>query len=377
MKFCILSLFVPVFLGSLAHSQWRTQESEVKASLRGLSIVSERIVWASGSSGTWLRTTDGGESWQHGIVAGAEHLDFRDVEAFNASTALLLASGQGDGSRIYKTTDGGANWKLLFTNPDAEGFLDCMAFWNQQRGIVVGDPVGGAFVVMLTSDGGQHWTRVSKEKLPPPRPGEGVFAASGTCVAIQGKENAWFGTATAARVYRTTNGGRTWSVADTTVANGSDSSGVTSLVFWSGCGVAVGGDYKHPEGPIPSAAITEIRGRLWEAPETQPFGYRSAVTVVPQTSGPTLVAVGTSGSDLSFDGGLHWRKLDSKGFNAVAFISPTAGWAVGGGGTIARFSGTDADGLTLSLKQQPKPTSEREIRHSICQKSSWSWVPIM
>src|SRR5690242_19386672 len=126
---------------------WIMQTSGTTAALRGVSAVNDRIVWASGMEGTWLRTLDGGGSWQSGRVPGAEALDFRGVRGFDDRTAMLMSSGSGEKSRIYKTTDGGSHWTLLFTNPDARGFFDAIAFWNRQRGLVMGDPVDGHSLV--------------------------------------------------------------------------------------------------------------------------------------------------------------------------------------------------------------------------------------
>ncbi len=341
-------------LAASAAAQWVPQTSHTTASLRGLSVVSERVVWASGTGGTFLRTTDGGATWQPGVVPGAEPLDFRDVEAFDENNAVLLAAGPGDKSRLYKTSDAGLHWTLQFTNPDAKGFLDCMAFWDAQHGLVVGDPVDGTFVVLLTSDGGQHWSRVPKEKLPPALPGEGAFAASGTCVAVQGKRNAWFATANAARVFRTRDAGRSWSVASTPIASGADSTGIFSLVFWDDArGAVIGGDYQNATAAVANTAITRDGGQTWQLATSLPAGFRSGVAAVPGTRAPTLIAVGTSGSSFSPDGGVHWDALGSDGFNAVAFASPGAGWAVGAKGAIARLTGTAPGARAPSLREKP------------------------
>src|SRR5215471_638849 len=136
--FLVLLLFV-----SPAFAQWRPQKSNTDASLLGLSIVNDNVVWVSGTGGTFVRTTDGGETWQPGTVAGAEKLDFRGVYAINGETAYLLSIGNGNESRIYKTRDSGENWLLEYTEQNPKAFLDCMAFWDATHGIVVGDPVDG------------------------------------------------------------------------------------------------------------------------------------------------------------------------------------------------------------------------------------------
>src|ERR1700752_3145272 len=115
----ILGLITLVFSCALAcAAQWVKQEVATDAAFRGLSVVNAKVVWASGTKGTFIRTVDGGAHWQGGTVPGAADLDFRDVAAFDANTAYLMAAGPGEASRIYKTIDGGANWSLQFQNKD-------------------------------------------------------------------------------------------------------------------------------------------------------------------------------------------------------------------------------------------------------------------
>jgi photosystem II stability/assembly factor-like uncharacterized protein len=331
---------------SWAQAQWMPQDSRTKARLRGISPVSRDIAWASGSGGTCLRTTDGGTTWVVRSVPGASGLDFRDVHAVDADVAYLLSIGAGETSRIYRTADGGRTWTVQATNRDPEGFLDALAFWDVGHGCALGDPVDGRFVILATDDSGKDWKRPPIEGMPPARPGEGAFAASGTCLVTQGERNAWFATGGAgvARVFRSTDRCRTWTVHETPIRAGTPSSGIFSLAFWDAShGVAVGGDYKTPEASGGFVALSSDGGRTWTlARGTQPAGYRSGVAVVPGTQGPTLVAVGPTGTDVSTDGGENWRRLGTIGFDAVGFAGPGVGWAVGEDGRIAGFHGDAA-----------------------------------
>jgi photosystem II stability/assembly factor-like uncharacterized protein len=210
----LFAMRLVLFLAAAAAAAqtFTVQPSGTTASLRGVWAVSEKVVWASGTKGTYLRTTDGGATWTAASVPGAEGLDFRDVQGVDADTAYLLSIGNGETSRIYKTTDGGAHWTLSLQNSDAKGFFDEMAFWNPQHGILVGDQVDGQMVVMSTEDSGKTWQR---QKMPPALPGEGAFAASGTGITVLGDRDVWIGTGgkEAARVYHSADGGRSWSVA--------------------------------------------------------------------------------------------------------------------------------------------------------------------
>ena len=208
---------------------WQPQTSGVAGRLRGVSAVSPTVAWASGAAGTVLRTTDGGDHWQLRTVAGAETLDFRDVDAMSDQVAYALSIGAGASSRIYKTIDGGAHWDLQFANTDPKVFLDAMSFWDADRGIAFSDSVDGRFVILTTGNGGRSWERVPADRLPPALPGEGAFAASGTNVALFGNDQAWIGT-TASRVLRSSDGGRSWTAAATPLATG-QATGIFSIAF--------------------------------------------------------------------------------------------------------------------------------------------------
>jgi photosystem II stability/assembly factor-like uncharacterized protein len=340
----IVLLLAVTLLCNVSAAQWTPQVSGTKARLRGLAVVNEKVVWASGTQGTYVRTTDGGITWKAGTVPGAGSLDFRDVHATDEQRVFLLSIGEGEKSRIYQTVDGGTTWSLRLTNPDPRVFLDAIAFWDAGHGLAMGDPVDSHFTILTTDDGGVTWKRAPPELMPVALKGEGAFAASGTCLAVQGDRNAWFATGGAAvsRVFRTTDRGRSWTVHDTPIAAGNPSAGVFSLTFRDSLyGVAVGGDFKAPEQAKHLFAITADGGMSWTKPEAPgPAGYRSAVCFVPGAHEPMVVAAGPTGSDLSLDGGNSWKPLGTIGFHAVGFVGlANAGWGVGDEGTIARFQG--------------------------------------
>lgn len=324
-----------------ARAQWVAQTSGATVRFRGVSAVNRRVAWASGASGTYARTTDGGRTWRAGQVPGAEGLDFRDVDAFDAETAYLLAIGEGESSRIYKTVDGGAHWTLQFQNRRPTAFFDCMAFWTRARGLAISDPVEGRFLVITTDDGGRTWKESGAPGMPAALAGEGGFAASGTCATVGGTSDAWFGTGgpEGARVFRSHDAGRSWEVSKTPLATGK-AAGVFSLSFWdSSRGAIVGGDYTLEKESAGNAALTGDGGKSWSAVvERRPAGYRSCVARVPGTRGPTLVAVGPSGSDYSIDGGRTWTPLGSEGFHALSVArGGEVAWAVGEQGRVSRL----------------------------------------
>jgi photosystem II stability/assembly factor-like uncharacterized protein len=340
-----------ILANCLSAQTWVIQDSGVTASLRGVSAVNDRVVWASGSGGTYLTTPDGGVSWRSATVPGAETLDFRGVHAMSANSAYLLASGPGEKSRIYKTADAGAHWTLQFTNPDPKGFFDAIAFWDARHGIVLGDPVDGEFVIFTTNDGGEHWIR---QHTPPALLNEGAFAASNTCLIVRGRHEAWFasGGRGGARVFHSDDSGQSWTVAQTPVRNDAAAAGIFSLAFSDPRhGMAVGGDYTKPAESEHNIAVTSDGGRTWSEPTgPHPHGYRSAVAFVPDKK--MWVAAGTTGSDVSYDDGRTWKLFDNGAFNALSFVSSRTGWAVGPNGRIARAAVGRVPGLPIKTARR-------------------------
>jgi photosystem II stability/assembly factor-like uncharacterized protein len=337
--------------------QWNPQKSNTTASLHGLSIVDANVVWASGTGGTFVHTTDGGETWQAGIIPGGETLDFRNVYAVDASTAYLMSIGSGNESRIYKTTDVGRTWSLQYSEQNPKAFLDCMAFWNATHGIVVGDAVDGKAELLTTVDGGAHWEPLRAETIPPAKAGEGS-PASGTCIATYAEKNgnaetsqAWFVTENASRVFHTADAGKTWAAAEAPLVTGLNQ-GVFSIAVVDAHRLAiVGGDYDHPQMMKHNSAYTDDGGRTWKESGHRPAGYRWCVAIVPDTPGPTAIAVGPTGMDYSLDRGKNWQQMSEENANTIAFVDAHHGWAVGRNGRILKFAGTVPGGMASLPKR--------------------------
>jgi photosystem II stability/assembly factor-like uncharacterized protein len=309
--------------------------------LRGISAVSERVAWASGANGTVLRTDDGGTTWRRLTIPDSGQLDFRDIDAIDASAAFVLSIGPSEASRIFRTTDAGVTWELQFTNRDPKAFFDAMAFWDADRGVAFSDSVDGRFVILTTENGGRTWTRVPEDALPPALENEGAFAASGTNVAVVGRNHIWIGTGAAARsrVLRSADGGRTWAVSDTPLAS-SPSSGIFSIAFRDERhGIVVGGDYRKETEAVDNVAITSDGGGTWTLmKESGLSGFRSVVAPVPGEAG-SWIAVGPSGGDLSRDDGRTWTPIDGPGFHTFSFARGSrVGWGAGEKGAIARLN---------------------------------------
>jgi photosystem II stability/assembly factor-like uncharacterized protein len=334
-------LLVPLALVPWAQGQWIIQQSHTGADLRGIYNAGKGVVWASGTKGTILRTLDAGDAWRRCTTPpDADNLDFRGVQAWDAHTALVMSSGKGRLSRVYKTSDGCATWKIVFLNPDPDGFFDAISM-SKEGTVVVGDPVDGRFEIFLASRDGEEWRRQDfKLAVPPARTGEGLFAASNSSIdAPRGHLRAFI------------TGGKSGSALFIEHGNvfsrkmlplsKSESGGGFSLARRangrSETWMIVGGDYKHPDDPAGTAVVVD---RAVRVPRTLPHGYRSSVAYDP--SSKSWIAVGPNGTDISRDDGRNWFALHpapgeapdaDRNWNAISLP-----YVVGPGGRIGKLT---------------------------------------
>jgi photosystem II stability/assembly factor-like uncharacterized protein len=308
--------------------------TKVKASFRGLSVVDDKTVWVSGSNGTVGRSLDAGKRWTWLPVPGFEKRDFRDIEAFDKSTAIIIAVDTP--AIILKTIDGGKTWKTVYENHTPGMFLDAMEFWNDDNGIVVGDPINGKFFIARSFDGGNTWTQAPVESLPAVDSGEACFAASGTNVRILSRDKACLvsgGTRSRLFIQGTP--------IDLPIIQGAQTTGANSIAIRdnnklnSDYFVVVGGDFSKDTLKEKNCAITNDGGKTWIAPATSPNGYRSCVEFIDKNK---LITCGTSGVDISSDAGLNWRNISTEGFHVCrkAKKGKTV-YLAGGKGRVAKL----------------------------------------
>ena len=334
---------VHFFLYLLGHSLVVSQflsltslDSGVNASFRGLSVVNNSVVWVSGTGGTVLRTVDGGANWENVSVPNMDKTDFRDVEGFDKNTAIVM--GIASPARFYKTTDRGQNWKLVYFDDREEMFFDGMSFWNKRNGIAFSDPVNGRHLLIRTTDGGDTWEEIPADGIPEKLDPEFGFAASGTGMPVKGRNTVWLGMGgIKSRVFKSENGGLNWSVAETPVVHGGQSTGIYSVAFKNKkVGIAVGGDYMN-QAIQNTMAHTQDGGITWHLPEKQTHQYRECVA---HYRGNTFFAVGPSGFDRTTDNGKNWAPhyWEVKDLTALAFAKGSrGGFAVGKGGQIYKI----------------------------------------
>lgn len=302
-------------------------------SLRGLSIVNENVIWVSGSKGHVGKSVDGGKTWDWTQPKGYETLDFRDIQAFDEQKAIIANAGSP--AYILLTIDGGKTWEETYKNIDSAIFLDGMDFWDRQHGIIFGDPINNKMQLLRTKDGGKSWQDISsflKKKL---KDGEAGFAASGTSIKTAHGGKVWIGTGgSTSKIYYSANYGEKWKVYDCPILQGENSMGIFSLDFFDAKnGMVVGGNYLKDKDNANNILLTKDGGKTWQKPQNPVLGYRSGVKYITKYF---CVATGTSGTDISVDGGKSWQNISTLSFNAVQEANGTI-ILVGGKGNISRL----------------------------------------
>jgi photosystem II stability/assembly factor-like uncharacterized protein len=303
----------PFFCAAQSYSIKPLNES-AKTSLRGLSVVSDQVTWVSGSNGSIGKTTDGGTTWKWMKPKGYEKFDFRDIEAFDDQNAVIV--GIASPAYILKTIDGGETWTENYKNVDSAIFLDGVSFWDKNRGIIFGDPINDKMQLLKTIDAGKSWQDISTNLKTNLAKGEASFAASGTTVKTLPGGKTWVATGgTVSNIYFSPDYGQSWQVFKCPILQGEGSTGPFSIDFLNDkTGIVVGGNYVKDKENSNNVLLTTDGGKTWQKPNTPVLGFRSAVTYI---NAKTLIATGTSGTDISTDGGQNWKHISDKSFNAV------------------------------------------------------------
>jgi hypothetical protein len=381
-RFVIIALFLFLAMGS-AGAQWEIEESHTTANLLsvesvdvGVSLANDAngldfralngaVAWSSGSNGTVLRTIDGGKLWQVCTTPpGAEYLNFRSIHGFGADFAIVMSSGLGDQSRVYRTTDGCLHWTLVFSNPDKEGHWDAMQFSMEigtyKTGYILGRLADGRLAIFNTRDGGSSWQRY--ESIPKIS-GEDSSSTSYGSMVLWGSFPRWISNSgSVPQIYRAEFYAISDDVFDFRWKPGMDNlvsgkgaykiGAIAPAVTWNqsgrnrggrshqaGYGVAVGGNGSDQAGIIGAAWFTVNDGKTWQPARTPPHGFRSAVAY--NGTKKTWITVGPNGTDISSNDGMDWHSLkpgpsdaSDADRNWVALSLP---FAVGSGGRIGKL----------------------------------------
>jgi photosystem II stability/assembly factor-like uncharacterized protein len=336
--FLLLTIAALLPLALFAQSGFETQDAGMTGSLRGLSAVTARVVWVSGTKGEFSLTKNGGYTWYHDTVPGAGKLDFRDVHAFSGKTALLMSAGPGAGSAIFRTVDGGRNWTRVYQNSDPKAFFDGMDFFDDKQGLIIGDPVDEKPYLLETKDGGLTWARLIPDRIPDLIPGEYAFAASGTSLDACSDGSCYIATGgSAARVFRSANRGKTWDVASLLLLQGDPAAGAFSVERGPGNLVAaVGGNYQKMTVTGANLTLSEDGGKTWRLPAGSaklPF-----MECVRWIDASTLAVCGPPGVWLSSDGGATWEEHSTQAFHTME-VAPGHGtmWLAGNKGLVVKW----------------------------------------
>ena len=324
----VLFLLLLVCAGVQAQ-QIKILNAGTKTSIRGLSVVDNRVIWVSGSNGMIGKSLDSGNTWKWIQVKDFEKTDFRDIEAFDANIAIIM--GVGEPAYILRTIDGGDSWKLVFENKTKGMFLDAMEFWNEQSGIVLGDPIDGNFFIARTFNGGDTWQNIPGKNYPVADSGEACFAASGTNIRKFGNDAACFVTGGLhSRLF----------IKDKKIylpiLQGKESTGANSVAIKNKkTFIVVGGDFNTPDSTYKNCVITKDGGNTWNYPSTPPHGYRSCVEYITKKQ---WISCGLNGVDISNDDGYTWKWISKESFNVCRKAKKGKSiFFAGGKGNIAKL----------------------------------------
>jgi photosystem II stability/assembly factor-like uncharacterized protein len=302
-------------------------------SIRGMSVVNDQVVWVSGSGGAVAKSTDGGKTWRWFQVKGFEKNDFRDIEAFDEKTAVIMAVGEP--AFILKTFNGGESWKVVYSDSSKGMFLDAMEFWDNGNGIAVGDPIDGNIYIARTDDFGNSWASSLSNKMTPADKGEAMFASSGTNIRKLSNLEAVVvtgGTRSRLLIHEK------WM--DLPIIQGAESTGANSVAIWNVPPrklniVIVGGDFKNDTSSSKNCTWSTDMGKRWNSPVVPPHGYRSCVEFI---TADRLLTCGTSGIDVSEDGGKNWRLISPESFHVCRKArSGKSVYLAGANGRIAKL----------------------------------------
>ena len=306
MKHFLISLLFSVIGFAGVCQKVTLLSSGEKISIRGLSVVSDKVIWVSGSNGMTGKSIDGGGTWKWLQVKGFEKIDFRDIEAFDGVTAIIM--GIAAPAYILKTVDAGETWKVVYENKIKGMFLDAMEFWNEQSGIVIGDPINNRFFIARSFDGGSTWRDIPKQNYPVADSGEACFASSGTNIRVLSKDEACF----------VSGGSRSRLFIrdkriNLPIIQGKGTTGANSVAVKNKkILIVVGGDFTQPDSTNRNCVITNDGGKTWTAPEVPPHGYRSCIEYL---GGNNWICCGLNGVDYSIDNGKTWHLISDESFH--------------------------------------------------------------
>ncbi|MEP2937271.1 MAG: oxidoreductase [Gilvibacter sp.] len=299
-------------------------------SIRAITAVNDSTVWFAGSGGK-VGVIEGKTPKLATIRYQENALSFRAIAKTEEAVFVLSIANPGV---LYKIGVNGSEATYIeevYVEEGEKVFYDAMKFWNDQEGLAIGDPIDGCFSLLITRDGGDSWSKTPCDDLPAVEEGEAFFAASNTNIAVIGNEAWVVSGGKKARVFKTSDKGKTWSATDTPIIEGAAMTGIYTVAFRDAKnGIVFGGNWDDKTSNKGNKAITTDGGKSWKLlSDGSGPGYKSCVVYVPNSGGEGLVAVGSTGISHSPDGGLTWATLSSEGYYAIEFVNDSIAFASG------------------------------------------------
>jgi photosystem II stability/assembly factor-like uncharacterized protein len=324
-----------------------------------------------------LRTLDGGDTWMPFFISAPAGFTPTSIFGLNGQQAwvAMYDAALDNQGRIYKTTNGGSNWTLQSTADFADA-ARLIHFFDANDGVAVGDSS-----VFVTANGGTDWTRMPTLPIP----GGGVTRFDFNSYEVKGN-TIWVGDEFG-RFFKSVDKGHTWALMPSDLSP----YGIKGIAFrdsLNGLAIVTRSGGTTASGLTDDGRIyrTTDGGSTWNyisfniignTPQSlvKPNESKCDIAHVPNTPGTYIVTsednIGYSA--ISTDAGVSWNLIDSNvKYTALAFLSPTVGWA-GGHLTSMQTSGlnkwvppvTNTDELpyvvTDSLTLYPNPVGTGQL----------------
>jgi hypothetical protein len=302
-----MRLLVVLILASLAHRHVANGQESRKYTTsdtysRGILCLNETI-FTSNADGSITRFNWDKPSEDTNFHFGTTEL--RDITIIN-NQLFAMESGEKGILHVKDKTSKDTLNQLYSLAPNV--FFDGMDNYESTI-FLMGDPINGIFSLFTSPDGGQTWRKIDGLKS---KEGEAGFAASGTNVQVLNDSTFLFVSGgNSSRFFKSTNGGKNWTIVDLPFQSGNSSAGAFSIHMKNNdFGIVVGGNYELPMENVQNCFITSDGGITWSSPLKNPNGYRSCVI----EKNRIWYCCGTNGLDFSTDNGQTWLQLSSTEF---------------------------------------------------------------
>ncbi len=289
-----------------------TQDMSLDFGGRALEYVNDSIYWFAGPNGRFGFTKNAGKTWTIDSVKFGDFVpEFRSISVVKDQVFL---SNIGSPAKIIKIDAKSLKWETVFEDLHPDAFYDAMRFWNDQEGIIIGDPQEGCLTVVITRDGGSTWNKLNCDLLPAADSGEAAYAASNTNISIQG-DKTWIATGgLTSRILFSPDKGAHWKTYDTPIIQEKQGDGMYSVDFYDEqVGFAIGGNWEVPKADSANKMVTKDGGENWELVSNDAGpGYSPCVQFLNRKS--DLIAVSSEGVWFSANMGQDWTKISDERF---------------------------------------------------------------